>query len=248
MMISEPADPAENQERERAAFWDAVRACSQTVPGLFAWGAVTGMAMVQTGLSLWQSLLMTLLVYAGSAQLAALPLIAVGAPIWVIAFTAFMVNLRFVIFSAVIGPHFIHLPWWRRVWLGYNNADMVMGFFPQRYPVHASGHAAGKLGYFRGLATSNWWGWQLGTLTGILLASQIPQAWGIGFAGSLALLALTIPMVKSRPTLVGVIVASAVAVATVGWPYRLGLLAAMIVGIAAAVLAERALDMQGKSA
>lgn len=248
MMISEPADAGDNEERERSAFRDGVRACSQTVPGLFAWGAVTGMAMVQTGLSLWQSLLMTLLVYAGSAQLAALPLIAVGTPIWVVAFTAFMVNLRFVIFSAVIGPHFIHLPWWRRLWLGYNNADMVMGFFPQRYPVHGTGNAAGKLGYFRGLAISNWWGWQLGTLAGILLASQIPAAWGIGFAGSLALLALTIPMVKNKPTIAGVIVASAVAVATVGWPYRLGLLVAMLAGIAAAVWAEHALERQRKSA
>ena len=76
MMISDPADVAENDASERTAFWDAVRACSQTVPGLFAWGAVTGMAMVQTGLSLWQCLVMTLFVYAGSAQLAALPLMA----------------------------------------------------------------------------------------------------------------------------------------------------------------------------
>jgi predicted branched-subunit amino acid permease len=240
MMISESADLAENAEQERVAFRDAVRACSQTVPGLFAWGAVTGMAMVQTGLSLWQCLVMTLFVYAGSAQLAALPLIAAGTPVWVVAFTAFMVNLRFVIFSAVIGPHFIHLPWWRRLWMGYNNADMVMGFFPQRYPVHGSGNAAAKLGYFRGLFISNWWGWQLGTLTGVLLASQIPQAWGIGFAGSLALLALTIPMVKNKPTVIGVIVASIVAVAAVGWPYRLGLLLAMLAGIAAAVLTEQA--------
>ncbi len=241
MMISDPADRA----RERAAFWDAVRACSQTVPGLFAWGAVTGMAMVQTGLSLSQCLLMTLFVYAGSAQLAALPLMAVGAPVWVVALTAFMVNLRFVIFSAVIGPHFTHLPWWRRLWLGYNNTDMVMGYFPQRYPAAALGDAAAKLGFFRGLSVSNWWGWQLGTLTGILLASQIPASWGIGFAGSLALLALTIPMVKTRPTIVGVVVASGVAVATVHWPYRLGLLAAMLIGIAAAVISEQAVSGEG---
>ena len=43
-------------EHERSAFRDALRLSVQTVPGLFAWGAVTGMAMVQTGLYLWQSL------------------------------------------------------------------------------------------------------------------------------------------------------------------------------------------------
>lgn len=238
-----PADSLDpRDDRERSAFWDAVRISAQTVPGLFAWGAVTGAAMVQSGLSVWQSLVMTLVVYAGSAQLAALPLIAAGAPIWMIVLTALMVNLRFVIFSAVIGPHFQHLSWSRRLWYGFLNVDLVMAFFPQRYPAHTVGKHAGKLGYFRGLIVPNWWGWQLGTLLGILLGSQIPASWGVGFAGSLALLAMTIPLVKGRPTLVGVAVAGIVAVATASWPYRLGLLAAIVLGIAAAVLAEHALE------
>ncbi len=233
-----PADPA---ERDKSAFWDAVRVSVQTVPGLFAWGVVTGMAMVQSGLSIWQALAMTLIVYAGSAQLAALPLIAAGVPIWVTVFTALMVNLRFVIFSAVIGPHFSHLRWPKRLWYGYLNVDLVMAFFPQRFPAHTVPKPAGKVGYFRGLVIPNWWGWQLGSVVGILLASQIPSSWGIGFAGTLALLAMTIPLVKSRPTLAGVIVAAVIAVLTVGWPYRMGLLVATVAGIAAAVAAERAL-------
>ena len=50
--------------------------------------------------------MMSLLVYAGSAQLAALPLIAAGAPLWVIVATGFITNLRFVIYSAALRPHF----------------------------------------------------------------------------------------------------------------------------------------------
>lgn len=237
-------DHASAAERERSAFFDAVRASTQTMPGLFAWGVVTGAAMMQSGLSLWQSLLMTLVVYAGSAQLAALPLLAAGAPVWVIAFTALMVNLRFVIFSAVIGPHFQHLSWRKRLWYGYNNVDLVMGFFPQRFPAHTVGKPIGKQGYFSGLALSNWLAWQIGSITGILLAQQIPPSWGIGFAGSLALLAIAIPLVKNRPTIVGVVVACTVAVATVGWPYRLGLVGAILLGIVAAVLTEQRMAAQ----
>lgn len=233
--------PAELAERDRSAFWDAVRLSAQTMPGLLAWGAVTGMAMVQSGLTLWQSLTMTFLVYAGSAQLAALPLIAAGVPIWVTVFTALMVNLRFVIFSAVIGPHFSHLRWPKRLWYGYLNVDLVMAFFPQRFPAHTLSRPAGKVGYFRGLVMPNWCAWQLGTIAGILLASQIPPGWGIGFAGTLALLAITIPLVRNRPTLAGVIVASLVSVLTSGWPYRTGLLMATVAGIAAAMGAERLL-------
>ena len=52
-------------------------------------------------------------------------------------------------------------------------------------------------------------------------------------------------MVKTRPTIIGVVVASVVAVATVHWPYRLGLLAAMLIGIAAAVISEQAVSGEG---
>lgn len=235
-MSSSSSDPV---SREKSAFWDGVRVGSQTLPGIFAWGVVTGMAMVQAGLPIWKALLMTFLVYAGSAQLAVLPLLAVDTPVGVVVFTALMVNLRFVIFSAVIGPHFAHLPWYRRLWYGYFSADAVMAFFPQRYPAHTVGRPAGKLGYFTGLAMPVWGAWQAGSVIGILLASQIPLAWGIGFAGTLALLAMTIPLVANRPTLIGVIVASVVSVLLAPLPYKLGLLLAMVAGIGAAVIADR---------
>lgn len=221
--------------REKTAFFDALRTSSQTVPGLMAWGAVTGMAMIQSGLTIWQGLAMTLLVYAGSAQLASLPLLVAGAPVWMIFLTALMVNLRFIIFGAVIGPHFAHLRWYKRILYGYFNADIVMALFPQRFPSHTAAKTEGKRGYYLGLVSSNWLGWQSGSIAGMLLASQIPPAWGIGFAGTLALLAITIPLVINRSALASVVVAATTAVLTVGLPYRLGLVLAIVSGVAAAM-------------
>ena len=225
--------------REKSVFWDAVRTATQTVPGLLAWGAVSGMAMIQSGLTVWQALAMTFLVYAGSAQIAALPLIAAGAPVGMIFLTALMVNLRFVIFGAVIGPHFSYLPWYKRLWYGYFNADVVMAIFPQRFPSQTTGKAGAKLAYYKGLIVPNWLGWQIGTLAGIFLASQIPASWGIGFVGSLVLLAILIPLVLNRAALCGVLVAGGTAVMTIGLPYRLGLLLAIVLGIAAAMGVDR---------
>lgn len=221
--------------RERSAFVDALRTSSQTVPGLMAWGAVTGMAMIQSGLTFWQALAMTLLVYAGSAQLASLPLLVAGAPVWMIFLTALMVNLRFIIFGAVIGPHFAHLRWTKRILYGYFNADIVMALFPQRFPSHTVAKTEGKRGYYLGLVSSNWLGWQSGSIAGMSLASQIPPAWGIGFAGTLALLAITIPLVINRAALASVVVASITAVLAAGFPYRLGLVLAIVLGVAAAM-------------
>jgi predicted branched-subunit amino acid permease len=200
------------------------------------------MAMAKSGLTIWQSLGMTFLVFGGSAQLASLPLIAANAPIWVVFLTALMVSLRFVIFSAVVGPHFAHLPWYKRVGFGYLNADITMGFFPQRFPANTLHRPEGKVGFFTGIGYPNWLAWQVGSVAGILLASQIPESWGVGFAGTLALLTLLIPLIVNAAALTGVIVAGIVSVLTLNLPYRLGLLVAVIIGMVAAMAVDIILD------
>lgn len=231
---------------EKAAFREAFKIAAPTMPGIFAWGMVTGMAMVKSGLTIWQSLGMAFIVFAGSAQLASLPLIAANAPIWVVFATAMVVNLRFVIFSAAIGPHFAHLPWHKRLWYGYFNADITMGFFPQRFPAATLYKPAGKVGYFTGIGYPNWGAWQVGSVAGILLASQIPQSWGIGFAGTLALLAVMIPLTINMAALAGVVVAGIVAVIGAELPYRLGLLLAVMTGMVAAMIVDTVIDRKGR--
>lgn len=235
---------ANDESVERAGFKEGFKISAATMPGIFAWGMVSGMAMVKSGLTIWQALGMTLIVFAGSAQLASLPLIAANASIWVVFVTAMVVNLRFVIFAAAVGPHFSHLPWYKRLWYGYFNADITMGFFPLRFPADTRYQPAGKVGFFTGIGYPNWCAWQAGSVAGILLASQIPQSWGIGFAGTLALLAIMIPLVINSAALAGVLVAGIVAVFAAGLPYRLGLLIAVIAGMTVAMLIDTLLDRQ----
>jgi predicted branched-subunit amino acid permease len=248
-MSNTPASAAQGAavDLEKRAFREGFRACAPTMPGIFAWGMVTGMAMMKSGLTIWQALGMTFIVFAGSAQLASLPLIAANAPIWVVFVTAMVVNLRFVIFSAAIAPHFGHLPWYRRIWHGYFNADITMALFPRQFPAETVAQPVGKVGFFNGIGYSNWCAWQAGSVIGILLASQIPESWGIGYAGTLALLAITIPLTINAAAFVGVVVASVVAVAAAGLPYRLGLLLAVVIGMTAAMAVDVYLDRKEKA-
>jgi 4-azaleucine resistance transporter AzlC len=227
-----------SSDPEQQAFRQATRDCAQAMPGIFAWAIVAGMAMMQSGLTLWQALGMSFIVFAGSAQLAALPLIAAGASPLLVFLTALAVNLRFVIFGAGLAPHFAHLPWKTRLWYGYLNGDIVMGYFPQRYAGTEASPGNGKAGYYVGLCMLNWIVWQAGSVAGILMASRIPTTWGISFAGTLALLALLIPLVKNAAALSGVTVAGTVAVAGAGLPYRLGLLGGVVAGMAAALAVD----------
>lgn len=52
--------------------------------GTSAWGLMMGVAIIKSGMGLAAALLMSVLVFAGSSQLAALPLMTAGAPMWVV--------------------------------------------------------------------------------------------------------------------------------------------------------------------
>ncbi len=231
----------------REAFARGAHAVAPALLATGIWGLVTGVAMVKTGLTEWQALGMTLLVFAGTAQMAALPLIAAGAPVWVVLLTATVVNLRFVIFSATLWPYLRHLPIGRRLALGYVTADIAAAVFVARYaraPEDARGGTE-QVWFLLGVTSTIWLAWQASSIAGIFIAGGIPGAWGLDFAAILALLGLTMPMINSRPALAGVAVAALVAVVAANLPLKLGVLAAVVAGTAVAMATEVAFDRAG---
>ena len=210
-------------------------------PGLAAWGAMTGVAMVKSGMSAVEVTLMALFVYAGSSQLAALPLIAAGAPLWVILATAACVNLRFVVFSAHLRTYVAHLPAWRRVLRGYLFADLSYGLFIRRFPQPATSAAgvAAQDAYWLGNGVACWLVWSVSSLVGAALAATIPVAWGLGFAGVLALLGTTIMLATTWQRVAAAAVAGVVAVAAFALPLKLNILVAIAAAIAAGVALEQ---------
>ena len=197
---------------------------------------ISGVAMVKGGLTVPWAMMMSLMVYAGSAQLAALPLIVAGAPLWVIVATGLITNLRFVIYSAALRPHFADRSLRARAALGYFMTDFTFTRFMRSVqegdvPVH-------KDAWFAGGCSSNWITWQIAAFSGIIGASYVPAEWGLEFTGTLALVALVGPSLNARPAVVGAIVAAAVALVAHPMPFKLGLFCGAIAGIAAATLAD----------
>ncbi len=198
--------------------------------GIAAWGLVTGIAMVKGGLSVPMALFMTLVMFSGSAQLGALPLIAAGSPLWVVWATALALNLRFVIFSAGWRPYFAHLPLAKRLRLSYFAADFNYVFFMRRWP-DPTPHAD-QWPYYWGGMVVNWGSWQLLSIVGIFVGDRIPTEWGIGFAGVLALIGLTCTLLNDRITWAAAIVAGAAAVAAYALPYKLNIVLAIACAVA----------------
>jgi predicted branched-subunit amino acid permease len=226
------ADP-----QRRAAFAAGRRAILHSLPGSAAWGLVSGVAMVKGGLAAPWAAFMSLTVYAGSAQLAALPLIAAGMPLWVIVATGLITNLRFVIYSAAMRPYFSDQPLRKRAALGFFMTDFTFTLFMR---AAQEGWLPGRHrdAWFAGVCASNWITWQVCALTGIVAASHVPTDWGLEFTGTLALVALVGPALRARPAFVGALVAGVIALLAHPLPYRLGLFMAAIAGIVAATLAD----------
>jgi len=207
--------------------------------GIAAWGLVTGVAMVKTGLSVPLALFMTFFVFAGSAQLAALPLMAAGAPMWVVWAAATCVNLRFVIFSAMWRPYFARFPLRQRCVLGYFSGDLNYVMFMKRFP-DPEHRVPDQMPYYWGGVATNWVAWQSASVLGILLANVIPPEWGLGFAGVLALLGVMCSLLGERATWVAAGVASAAAVAAYALPLKLNIVVAIAAAVAAGLVMETA--------
>ncbi len=207
-------------------------------PGIAAWGLVTGVAMVKGGLSVPLALFMSLAVYSGAAQLATLPLIVAGAPLWVVWAAAGCVNLRFVIYSAQWRVHFEHLPRLRRLTLSYFAADVNLVVFRRAYP--EARREPGQVPYCIGGMLTLWLSWQIPALIGILLADVIPTQWGLGFAGTLAMLGLTYGLLSDRSTWTAAVVAGLAAVAAFALPLKLNIMVAIAAAVAAGLLVEQA--------
>ncbi|HEY2257313.1 MAG TPA: AzlC family ABC transporter permease [Variovorax sp.] len=202
--------------------------------GIGAWGLMTGVAMLKSGMSVFESIAMTVLVYAGSSQLASIPLLIAGAPAWVVLATGFCVNLRFVVFSLHLRPYLMHMPRWRRLVHGYLTADMSYAMFTRRYPGLAATDADRRAqeAYLAGNCFMAWASWIGMSLVGIFLANMIPQGWGLAFAGVLSLVAIACSMATTRLRVLAGLIAGATAVAAYALPLKLNI----VTGIGVAVL------------
>jgi predicted branched-subunit amino acid permease len=206
--------------------------------GIAAWGVVAGVAMAKSAMGVPLAIFMSVVVYAGSAQIAVLPLMAAGAPLWVIWATTLCVSLRFMAFSFHYRPYFAHLPRPHRIALSYMMGDTNFALFIRRFPDAQPGHRHED--YFLGSALVTFGVWQLSIITGIVAGHGIPASWGLGFAGTMALLALTCTQLRNASAAVAALVASCAAVAAYALPLKLNIIVGIAAAVAIGVLADHA--------
>ena len=171
----------------------------KTLPLVFGYvpiGLTFGVLAQKAGLSAFNALMMSLLVYAGSSQLVAAGLFAAGAPAASIILTTFVVNLRHLLLSAAIAPF---LESWRRREL----AAFAYQLTDETFALHAARFQSGvpsKTEVFA-INTTAQMSWLMGTSLGVVLGQIITdvEAFGLDYvlpALFIALIAVQIEETK----------------------------------------------------
>lgn len=207
--------------------------------GAMPFGIIYGSLAGAAGLSAWQTVGMSVLVFAGSAQFIAISLLGGGATLAVLWLTTLVVNLRHALYSATLQPFVRHLPKRWRVPLAFWLTDEAFAVVQQRYA--RSDSSPYKHWYFLGAGLAMYVNWVSCTLIGLVFGQAVPNiaAWGLDFAMIATFIGVVVPMLRNRPQVAAALVAAVVALVCHDLPYKLGLMAAAFAGIVVGVLLER---------
>lgn len=117
--------PAPTARRPLNEWLDGARDTIPMMIGAAPFGVIFGTLVAGGPLAAWHGALMSLAVFAGSAQFIALGLIAGSASFAVVLATTLIVNLRHLLYSATLAPYVAHLPLRWRATLGALMTDEV---------------------------------------------------------------------------------------------------------------------------
>ena len=228
--------PSSADIRATAAAWrDGGMASLPMSMAVMPFGMVCGATAAAAGLDFHQAFALSWMVFAGSSQLVAVHLLASGAPVWVILLTGWLVNLRFVMYSAALAPCFSDKPWTQRTLAAYFLVDqsfaLTLAKMAERRP------PAYCAAFYFALSLSLWVQWQAANLAGILLGTLIPGDLSMDFIVALTFISFTVPLLENRLARVAALTGCAVALAP-PLPFRLNLMVAALAGAAVALALE----------
>ena len=181
---------------------DGIPICLGYLSVSFAFGIFS----VESGLEVWQAVLISMTCVTSAGQLAAVPIIASAGGLLELAISQLVINMRYALMSISLSQKLddgIRLP--DRLAIAFINTDEVFAV------------ASGQKGmvskwYMYGLMLTPWLGWSSGTLIGSVAGNILPaivtSALGVAIYGMF--IAIVVPEAKkSKPTALCVAIAVA---------------------------------------
>jgi len=221
--------PARADHRLRNA---ALRDVLTVSPGVVPFGVMLGVTAIMTGTGAPAALLGAVLVYGGSAQLATLTALHVGAGVVAAVASGTLVSSRILLYGAALEPRFRGQPLWFRL--------LAPQFVLDQTYLSATGRpqisGADFRRYWAWLGTALLVVWTAAVATGLLLGPLLPPLPHLSLVGTALFIAMLVPRLVSREALVGATVSVVVAIVVAHTLPALGILGGAAAGVAAAVL------------
>lgn len=149
-------------------------------------GLALGVLANQAEIPVWAVAMMSILVFAGSAQFICVAMLAAGASLWAIIFTTFVVNLRHFLMSSAVAIHLTNL---RRLFLSF----FAYGITDESFAVNMTHFRKGNWDHKRAITVNQLanLAWVSSTVCGAMIGQFIPTgAFGTDYALTAMFLAL----------------------------------------------------------
>ncbi|MED1795558.1 AzlC family ABC transporter permease [Brevibacillus nitrificans] len=224
------------------SFLAGVRDCIPTLLGYLSIGFAAGVVEKTAGLSITEIALLSICLYAGSAQFIAAGMMAANGSASAIIITIFFVNLRHILLSAALSPYFRHLTPVRNMLIGTLLTDETFGV--------AINEAAKRKRisekWMHGLNITAYANWIVANIAGAYLGQWIadPEKFGLDFAlPAMFIGLLVLSMVSRKQWRLDIVVGISAVVLAVGVSLvlggNIGVIAATLIASTIGMVIER---------
>jgi len=223
-------------DARRAHLMAGARAMAPWLLGVAPFGLVIGISAAQADIPTFAGWLTGPLVFAGSAQVATIQLLDDGASPLVVIAAALAINLRLVLYSATMAPHWHGTSRRWQALAGYLLVDPTLavgvdGYERAQHPTH------GHLRYL-GAGVALWVTWLGAIAVGATAGASLPSGLHLEMVIPLFLIGELVPRLGDRTARRAALAAAVLAIATQGVPLHLGALLAILGGLAVALATE----------
>lgn len=164
-----------------SSFRKGIIDCIPTLFGYVGIGIAAGIIGKTANLTILEITLLSIIVYAGAAQFITTGLLLTTAPIMVIIFTVFLINLRHLLMGMTIAPFFKRFSLINNIGIGTLLTDetfaVAINAISQQKTIDAN--------WMHGLNITAYLVWIMSCITGAILGNWLPDPYQFGFDFSL---------------------------------------------------------------
>ena len=180
------------RQRKGERLWRGFQATLPVALSVIPFGVAYGAVAAQT-LAPWQAALMSLTVFAGTAQFVAASMLSQGAAYISVLITGLLINMRLILLSAALVPHVRNAP--RRL---YGPMAHLLTDESFAVSIAAFERGAADAFFYLGSGLAIFAIWQPSTWVGVFFGASLPMGLGLEYALPASLVCLLFLLVRQR--------------------------------------------------